>query len=424
MSVVMRSGGARSLVDRGIGCFDHWRRPVGVAGVAGLMVALLLLLGRTPARAAALACADGLQESGATYRICMPTNWNGKLLVYAHGYVAPNRPLGIPEDQLGVPGSPTVDQLANGLGYGFVMSGFRTNGLAVQQGIDDLVDAVAIFTAQQGKPSKVLLVGISEGGAITALAVERRPDIFDGGLAMCGPYGSFQDQINYFGDFRVIFDQLFPTLLPPSAVDVPATLLDTWESSYYTDTVQPVISATAQITAVNQLLAITSAPFDVADPATKIATIKDLLWYNVFATNDATVKLNGQPFDNRSRVYRGSLDDELLNQAVARYAADPAALTALVAYETTGYLARPLITLHTTGDPVVPYWHAIQYQAKVAAAGRSAFHEQMTFENYGHCQFTTPVILNAFNRLVALADNPPQLQLYLPLVGVSPQGDG
>ncbi len=424
MSVAMRSGGMRALVGRGIGWFGHAWRPIGVAGMASLMVALLLLLGRTPARAAALACTDGLQESGATYRICMPTNWNGKLLVYAHGYVAPNRPLGIPEDQLGVPGSPTVDQLANGLGYGFVMSGFRTNGLAVQQGIADLVDAVAIFTAQQGKPSKVLLVGISEGGAITALAIERRPDVFDGGLAMCGPYGSFRDQVNYFGDFRVVFDQLFPALLPPTAVDVPATLLDTWESSYYTDTVQPVITDTAQITAVNQLLAITGAPFDGADPVTKMATIKDLLWYNVFATNDATAKLSGQPFDNRSRLYRGGTDDELLNQAAARYDADPAALTALAAYETSGYLTRPLITLHTTGDPIVPYWHAIQYQAKVAAAGRSAFHEAVTVDGYGHCQFTNVVILSAFSRLATLADNPPQLQLYLPLVGVSPQGDG
>jgi len=366
--------------------------------------------------AAPLACEDGVQTSGATYRICMPTNWNGKLLVYAHGYVAPNRPLGIPEDQLGVPGSPTVNELANGLGYAFVTSGFRTNGLAIQEGIADLVDAVALFTEKKGEPSKVLLVGISEGGAITTLAVERHPEIFDGGLAICGPYGSFQDQINYFGDFRVLFDTLFPDLLPATAVDVPPTLLDLWESSYYSETVAPVITATAQMTAVNQLLNISGASFDETNPATKISTIKDLLWYNIFATNDARTKLGGQPFDNRARVYHGALDNEQINATVARYDADALALANLASYETSGALLRPLITLHTLSDPVVPYWQATRYEAKVAAAGRSVFYEAMSVDSYGHCRFTSIAILSAFNRLALLVDNPPQLQIYLPLV--------
>ena len=67
-------------------------------------------------------CEDGYQDSGAVYRICMPPagNWNGDLLVYAHGYVAFNRPVEIPEDQMVVPGtSLTIDQVANTLGYGF-----------------------------------------------------------------------------------------------------------------------------------------------------------------------------------------------------------------------------------------------------------------------------------------------------------------
>lgn len=361
-------------------------------------------------------CVDGTQQSGATYRICMPATWNGKLLVYAHGYVAPNRPLGIPEDQLGVAGSPTVAELANGLGYGFVTSGYSTNGLAIQQGIADLVDAVAIFAAEEGTPSQVLLAGVSEGGAITALAIERHPDVFDGGLAMCGPYGNFRDQINYFGDFRVLFDYLFPALIPPTPIDVPPTLLENWESTYYTATVQPVISATAQITAVNQLLAISGAPFDDADPTTKIETVERLLWYNVFATNDANSKLGGQPFDNRTRNYSGSFDDVLLNQAVERYDADPEALAALVAYETTGRLTRPLITLHTSGDPVVPLWHSVGYSTKIAAAGRSALHEAIVLDANGHCQFTSAAVLSAFGRLTTLADNPPPIPLYLPMI--------
>jgi len=385
-----------------------------------LLLALLLPTSSQPVYGAAVtphACTDGTQASGATYRICMPTAWNNWLVVYAHGYVAPNRPVGIPEDQMRIPGNPlTVDQLVTSQGYAFVTSSYQVNGLAIQEGIADLVDAVAIFTAQHGVPEKVLLVGISEGGAITTLALERHPELFDGGLAMCGPYGSFRDQINYFGDFRVVFDYLFPAVLPPTAVDVPSTLLDSWETSYYSTTVQPVITATANLTAVNQLLTVTGAPFAEADATTKTATIKDLLWYNVFSTNDATAKLGGQPFSNATRLYQGSADDPVLNAGVARYSAADAALAALAAYETSGYLQRPLVTLHTTGDPIVPVWQATGYAAKVAAAGRTPFHEGFIVEAYGHCRFTTIAVLSAFNRAVALVSNPPKLPVYLPLV--------
>ena len=44
---------------------------------------------------------DGVQSSGALYRVCMPDgSWNGKLVVYAHGYVAFNEPLKVPDDSL------------------------------------------------------------------------------------------------------------------------------------------------------------------------------------------------------------------------------------------------------------------------------------------------------------------------------------
>jgi hypothetical protein len=43
---------------------------------------------------------DGLQSSGAIYRICVPGNWNGDLIVYAHGYVSPPNQLVFPKTKL------------------------------------------------------------------------------------------------------------------------------------------------------------------------------------------------------------------------------------------------------------------------------------------------------------------------------------
>jgi hypothetical protein len=188
------------------------------------------------------ACTDGAQASGATYRICLPANWNGKLLVYAHGYIAPTRPVGIPEEQMALPGTSTrIDQIVTGQGYGFAASGYSTSGLAIQQGLADRLDVVAIFKAQHGEPQQIFLGGVSEGGLVTVLAVERHPETFAGRLALCAPIGNFRAQVNHFGDFRVLFDYLFPDLLPPSPVNVPSTLVEEWETNYYSETVKPVL---------------------------------------------------------------------------------------------------------------------------------------------------------------------------------------
>ncbi|MCK4450130.1 MAG: prolyl oligopeptidase family serine peptidase, partial [Anaerolineae bacterium] len=277
---------------------------------------------------ACLACdPDGVQESGAVYRICMPTipPWNGDLVVYAHGYVSPTEPIGIPEDQMTLPDGTSLADIANLLGYAFATTSYSTNGLAVLEGIADLVDLVDVFTAQKGAPDKVYLIGGSEGGLITTLAVEQHADVFDGGLAMCGPYGDFGYQINYFGDFRVVFDYFFPGLIPGSPVDIPDWLLEEWDT-YYETTIKPEIEDPANASLVDQLLSVTDAAYDVEDASTKEATIQSLLWYNAFSTNDGMDKLGGQPFDNQNRVYAGSDDDAQLNQGVQRFSADQAAL--------------------------------------------------------------------------------------------------
>ena len=52
-----------------------------------------------------------------------------------------------------------------------------------------------------------------------------------------------------------------------------------------------------------------------------------------------------------------------------RFSADQAALDEIAAhYQTTGHLSVPLVTLHTTGDPLVLYWHATFYRGKTIAA--------------------------------------------------------
>lgn len=341
---------------------------------------------------------EGRQSSGAIYCICTPEpeDWNGDLVIFAHGYVSPDKPIEIPEDQLSLPDGTCIPDIINNLGYAFATTSYSTNGLAVLEGVEDLRELVEIFIDKQSLPRYVYLVGASEGGLITALAVEQFPEIFNGGLSACGPVGDFVKQINYWGDFRVIFDYFFPDLIPGDAVNIPQEVIDNWET-LYVPRIEEAIRANRHDTL--QLLRVTKAPIDHKDRLTIDKTVLDILWYNVSATTDSIEKLGGQPFDNQSRFYFGSNNDFALNSKVRRFTADQVALDEIEAhYQTSGRLSSPLVTLHTTGDPIVPCWHEPLYRLKTSRSIRQ--HTNIPIRRYGHCNFKINEVLAGFELLV------------------------
>jgi pimeloyl-ACP methyl ester carboxylesterase len=356
------------------------------------------LLAVSPAfSSAGLPCAEG-KLNGAKTLICMPEAWNGDLVVFAHGYVAPGEPLAIPYGQLDLDGT-SIPEIVTGLGFGFATTSYRENGLAVLEGVEDVTELVlqAFPTIAGHAPDNVYLVGASEGGLVTTLGVEQAPRVFSGGLATCGPVGDFRRQVDYWGDFRVLFDYFFPNLIPGNAVDVPAITQAQWKATYV-----PAITAAfvARPGRLDKLLRVSRAPFDPMDPQTKIEASLGILWYNVFATNDAKQKLGGNPYDNSRRLYLGSGEDFRLNLLVDRFHADPAALLEIeAAYQTSGKLAAPLVTLHTTADPIVPYWHEPLYSVK-ALASSGLLHANLPVFRYGHCGFRAEEALVGLGLLV------------------------
>ena len=83
-----------------------------------------------------------------------------------------------------------------------------------------------------------------------------------------------------------------------------------------------------------------------------------------------------------------------------RYHADTAALVEIEAeYQTSGKLAAPLVTLHTTADPIVPYWHEPLYSVK-ALANSGLLHTNLPVFRYGHCSFRAEEALVALGLLV------------------------
>jgi hypothetical protein len=197
-------------------------------------------------------------------------------------------------------------------------------------------------------------------------------------------------------------------------------LIDDWPH-YYTATIQPIVFSSTYAISLNQLLQVSHAPYVTGLITTIDTSILDALSYNVMATNDAVQKLGGQPFDNHDRDYAGSDNDALLNQQVQRFSADAVALQDIdLYYQTTGQLSVPLVTLHTTLDQQVPYWHEQLYRVKVIQHDSLAFHRPIEVNRYGHCFFESSEAVGAFLQLVSMVLNPPtpyaSPRLYLPMV--------
>jgi pimeloyl-ACP methyl ester carboxylesterase len=358
----------------------------------------LLLLAATlsaPARAAAQGaipgpCATGILPSGAFSLICVPAaGWNGQLVVFAHGYVSVFQPKDF--YHLTLADGTSLPIAVQSLGFAFATTSYRKNGLAILEGVDDVRELVAAFVAANGQPTRTHMTGVSEGGLVTALVAERSPELFSSAVATCGPIGSFRGQIDYFGDFRVLFDYFFPGVIPGSPIDIPPSVIANWFTVYLPAVQRALAASPAKAL---ELMRVSHAAFDPANPATIVQTTIEVLAYNIFATNDAGAVLGGNPFGNRLRWYFGSSNDLRLNLGVRRFTASPVALAALRAYNTSGDLTIPLVTLHTTLDDVVPFGHEIVYLFKVDPSGRGKF-LPLPVARYGHCNFTTNEVVAA-----------------------------
>ncbi|WBB64005.1 DUF6351 family protein [Streptomyces sp. WMMC500] len=147
---------------------------------------------------------------GAPYRIAMPEDWNGTLVLYSHGYYLKGHfPTGV---QLAAYESTERWLLAHG--YALAASEYkgRGPGYAVE---DALVDQMALLRHVEkkiGKPRRTLSAGMSQGAAVAGQLAERHPGKFAGTAAMCA-------EVDTPGSWNTALDIQFVvrTLLAPEA---------------------------------------------------------------------------------------------------------------------------------------------------------------------------------------------------------------
>ena len=355
---------------------------------------LVILLGSTGA-AFADQVVDGRIGPGALYRIVVPdTNWNGTLLLYAHGFVPASDPVALPPDaELFV--RPLVK-----LGFAVAYSSFSENGWAVKDGAQRTQQLLGIFTSKFGSPSRVYIGGGSMGGLVAIKLVEEHPSWFDGMLAACPVSGGGRAQADYQANVRALFDVFYSGVLPGDAGGVPGNV------DPVTQIAAPAAAAmTAEPLKALAIASVTQTPVPFANPTELGQSIVTALLGHAAAGPDLLPQLHGKPyFDNRSVLYTGTLPQlqlDFINATVGRFDAAPSALNYLDHYyQPTGRLTIPTLTISNSRDPVAPGFHRAMYGSLVAAAGASNLLVQRTVDRYGHCNLLSAEVGAAFADLV------------------------
>src|SRR5439155_20996258 len=127
----------------------------------------------------------------------------------------------------------------------------------------------------------------------------------------------------------------------------------------------------------------------------------------ILGTNDLLSRTHHHsPFGNTGVAYWGlGAFDAVLNAGVGRFAgADEGFHYLKEFYQPTGKLKHPLLTLHTTLDPDVPFAHEATLASIVATAKTSRWLAQQHYTRYGHCNFSPAEALSAFLGLVNWAE--------------------
>ncbi|HXW05988.1 MAG TPA: hypothetical protein VD833_12195 [Vicinamibacterales bacterium] len=375
-----------------------------VAAASALMLAACVEGATAPAASTALGISssvnpssveliDGSTGPGSLYRLARPANWNGDLVIYAHGRVSPNEPVALPAE-----GNDFI-AMFGAQGFAVAFSSFSENGWVVKDAAQRTHQLLGIFVSKFGRPNRVYLGGASMGGLIAIKLAETHPQDYAGVLAACAVAGGTQLNFDYHANVRTLFDFFYPGVLPGNAAFLPED----------TDIDQQIIAAavaamTADPAPAAYIALLDQTPVPYANGAELVESIVTALVGNASDLTDDLLARKPY-FDNRSSTYSSvSLPAPLLeaiNAGVQRFSASPAALASLDHnYMPSGDLRMPMVMMSNVRDPVVPGFNQASYLTAVTATGSANLLVQREVNAYGHCAFTPSEIATAFTDLV------------------------
>ena len=325
---------------------------------------------------AGVRCLGGQDRFGAHYLIALPARWSGVLVLHAHGGPA-----------LGAPKAERTEQdlkrwqVMLKLGHAWAGSSFRQGGVAVRSAAEDTERLRRIFVAHVDRPTRTVLHGQSWGAGVAAVGAEQFATAVDGRspydavLLSSGVLAGGTRSYDFRLDLRLVYQQLcgnhpapgepdYPLWmgLPPTASLTPAELAARVESCL------GIKKPAAQRSALQQQKLSTLLKVIRIPERSLLGHLNWATWHFQDIVQQRTGGLN--PFGNRGVYYRGSGDDEALNRAVPRYAADPQAVARLAAdTDPGGRIPVPVLTVHGIDDPVAFVELEASFRATMARGG-------------------------------------------------------
>ena len=344
---------------------------------------------------------------GAGYRIEVPANWNGELVVWAHGYRGTGPELLVDSPPVGL-----RQQLVS-TGYAWAASSYTENGYDVESGVESTHALVRYFDRTVGTPERRYLAGVSMGGHVTGVTIERYRAEYDGAMPVCGVMGD-RRLFDTFLDYNAVAQALTDT---PPVYPAPADYVTTTAAQMKTELGTPY---PAQLTEAGlDLRAVTEQRTGGERPLFEagFASFADFL-FTVFPVFPGLGEEQGAVGGNADTVYqldadpRLTAEEQALNAEVLRV--EPArSHRGLEGVPTIdGRFRIPVLTMHGLGDLFVPFSMEQEYARDAAARGNSDLLVQRAVRAVGHCEFSAQEYQQAFTDLVRWVED-----------GVRPAGD-
>ncbi|GAB7037592.1 MULTISPECIES: alpha/beta hydrolase family protein [Catenuloplanes] len=340
-------------------------------------------------------------EHGAAYRIEVPRRWNGRLVIFAHGYRGTGQVVFV--------SSPSLRRHYLDRGYAWAASSYQLNGYEVGQGVRDSHALIALFGRVTGAPARsVLMTGESMGGHVTAVAIEEFPRAFAGAMPVCGVLGDTA-LYDYFLDVNVTAAAL---------AGVPIRFPDAPGEDYDREWRAQVARITADLGVPAPLTPAGRAWSDVVERRTggdRPGFAESLAFWNSVPSLEPFADL---PFlfglypglsgraenvaGNRHTVYRVT-DGPRLTPAEWRLNRDVLRVSPTVPPDPgLGSIPRvdgrprvPVLSLHNTGDLFVPF----SMEQIYARRAHSPLFVSRAIRAPGHCDFTQAELSAGFDDL-------------------------
>ncbi len=355
---------------------------------------------------------------GAGYRVEVPVNWNGKLVMYAHGFAGTGNVLGVQ--------NPQIRRYLIQNGYAWAASSYTKNYYDARAGVED-TNALALefnkIAAARGRvlaaPSKTYITGVSMGGHITVAAIEdeafataKNKVKYNGAVPMCAVAGDTE-----------LFDTFAAIQVAAQAVaGVPSYPTNKWSeilglvSTNLFLTFPSATAPTAQITTTTPagnnfasiLQNLTGGPRPLFAQGLAFGGSFPSAYGTFGSDGTVTGILNKNGLDTNRYTY--VIDGDVAGSAAINASAQKLTATPDANRLRTdglrwipkanGEFKIPVVTIHTLGDLFVPFNMEQVYQKRVAAKGNSIWLVQRAIRGASHCDFTVAESEAAFDDMI------------------------